>query len=41
MKIGIVGYGNVGKGVEQAIALNPDAELSRADAMIMLCNYLK
>ena len=27
MKIGIVGYGNVGKGVEQAIALNPDAEL--------------
>lgn len=27
MKIGIVGYGNVGKGVEQAISLNPDAEL--------------
>ncbi|MBR5452428.1 MAG: diaminopimelate dehydrogenase [Clostridia bacterium] len=27
MKIGIVGYGNVGKGVEQAIALNPDSEL--------------
>ena len=27
MKIGIVGYGNVGRGVEQAIKLNPDAEL--------------
>lgn len=27
MKIGIVGYGNVGKGVEQAIHRNPDAEL--------------
>ena len=27
MKIGIVGYGNVGKGVEQAIKLNPDTEL--------------
>lgn len=27
MKIGIVGYGNVGRGVEQAIKLNPDTEL--------------
>ncbi len=27
MKIGIVGYGNVGKGVEQAISFNPDAQL--------------
>lgn len=27
MKIGIVGYGNVGRGVEGAIALNPDTEL--------------
>lgn len=27
MKIGIVGYGNVGRGVERAVALNPDVEL--------------
>ncbi len=27
MKIGIVGYGNVGRGVEQAICHNPDTEL--------------
>lgn len=28
IKIGIVGYGNLGKGVEKAIAQNPDMELS-------------
>lgn len=27
MKIGIVGYGNLGKGVELALAHNPDMEL--------------
>ena len=28
LKIGIVGYGNVGRGVEKAIAQNPDTELA-------------
>ena len=27
IKIGIVGYGNLGKGVEKAITQNPDMEL--------------
>ncbi|MFA6743813.1 MAG: diaminopimelate dehydrogenase, partial [Candidatus Neomarinimicrobiota bacterium] len=27
IRIGIVGYGNLGKGVEQAITRNPDMEL--------------
>ena len=28
MKIGILGYGNLGRGVECAIKLNPDMELA-------------
>ncbi|MBN1891666.1 MAG: diaminopimelate dehydrogenase, partial [Clostridiales bacterium] len=28
IKIGIVGYGNLGKGVEKAITQNPDMELT-------------
>ena len=27
MRIGIYGYGNLGRGVEKALAKNPDAEL--------------
>lgn len=27
LKIGIVGYGNLGKGAEKALAQNPDMEL--------------
>ena len=28
MKIGILGYGNLGRGVENAIKQNPDVELA-------------
>ena len=28
MRIGIYGYGNLGRGVEKSVALNPDMELA-------------
>ena len=33
MKIGIYGYGNLGRGVEYSVSQNPDAEV-RADILM-------
>ena len=35
MKIGILGYGNLGRGVECAIKQNPDMELAAVSSVLL------
>ena len=41
IRIGIVGYGNLGRGVECAIAQNPDMELVAVKELLGLTGYIR